>query len=325
MNFNSTNQKTILLVFLSLLISSLLFIIYCSNNIQKQNYESLDKKVILINAKKKPVNKKTKNLTIENYKPIKNTSESIIKDWNNIANIIFNNYKDQDSFVILVEPETITYLSSALAFILENINKPVILTTDDLNNTLKLSTKIKYPEVMINSDKKLLRGCCSVQLEKNKISSPNYQVLTKNNCLKQPIEDFRPKYLKNDINIIVVKFFPGININYILSLIDNQKIDGIILELYCEIKINISSDILDLLKKLIQDGIIIISVSQCNYYDNIDINLLSIGIITGFDMTSSSAYTKLLFILSYVEDKTIIPQLFERSLRGEISQKYSMI
>ena len=42
-------------------------------------------------------------------------------------------------------------------------------------------------------------------------------------------------------------------------------------------------------------------------------------------MTSSSAYTKLLFILSYVEDKTIIPQLFERSLRGEISQKYSMI
>jgi L-asparaginase/Glu-tRNA(Gln) amidotransferase subunit D len=304
---------------------SIVSILIINNCIQKNNYDSIDKKILLINTKKDKIQNNTKNLSVENYHSVNNTSESIVNDWNNIAQIISNNYHLQDAFIILSDSETTTYLASALSFILENISKPIIITTEQINDTIKLSTKINIPEVMIKSNNNLLRGCCTAQINKNKIDSPNYMPLNKHNCLKIPQEQFKTKYFNPDINIILVKFFPGININYILNMISDQKIDGIILELYCDNKINVSQDIINLLGDLINKDVIVIAVSQCNYYDNIDINLLKVGVIPGFDMTSSAAFTKLMLILSYVKDKQIISQLFERSLRGEISQKYSVI
>jgi len=325
MNFNSTKQKNILLGFLIILMVSIVLILIINNCVQKNNYSSIDKKVLLINTKKENIQNNTKNLSVENYHSVNNTSDSIVDDWNNIAKIISNNYHLQDAFVILSDSETTTYLASALSFILENISKPVIITTEQVNDTVKLSTKINIPEIMIKSDNKLLRGCCTAQINKNKIESPNYMPLNKHNCLKTPKEQFKTKYFNPAVNIILVKFFPGINISYILSMISGQKIDGIVLELYCDNKINVSQDIINLLTDLINKDIIIIAVSQCNYYDNMDINLLKAGVIPGFDMTSSAAFTKLMLILTHVKDKQIIPQLFERSLRGEISQKYSVI
>lgn len=326
MNFSSTKQKNILLVFFIIMILSIVFILILNNNLQKSNYNSLDKKVLLINSKqdKTSIDKNTKNLTIENYNSVKSTSDSVVNDWNNIAKIITKNYKSQDTFVILSDPETTTYLASALSFILENTRKPIIITTEKLNDTLELSTKVNIPEVMIKSNNKLLRGCCSAQISKDKIDSPNCDHLTKNNCLKLPKEQFNTKYFDPNINIIIIKFFPGINIKYILNMIKDQEIHGIVLELYCDNKISISEDILKLLEDLINKNIIIVAVSQCNYYDNMDINLLKIGVIPGFDMTSTAAFTKLMLILSNVKDKQIISQLFERSLRGEISKKYSL-
>ena len=41
--------------------------------------------------------------------------------------------------------------------------------------------------------------------------------------------------------------------------------------------------------------------------------------LSGYDMTSSAAYAKLLFLLSNVKNKKIIGQLVEKSLRGEIT------
>ena len=325
MNFIPTKQPNILLLFFTIMIISILLILLVSNITQKSNCGKLDKKVLLINAKQDKINNNTKNLSIENYKSVKNTSESVVNDWNNIANIISNNYHSQDKFVILSEPETITYLASALSFILENTKKPIIITTEKLNDTLELSTKVNIPEVMIKSNNKLLRGCCSAQISKNKIDSPNCLPLNDKNCLNISKEQFNTKYFNPNINIIIIKFFPGINIKYILNMIKDQEIQGIVLELYCDNKITIAEDILKLLEDLVNKNIIIVAVSQCNYYDNIDVNLLKTGVIPGFDMTSTAAFTKLMLILSHVEDKKIISQLFEKSLRGEISQKYSIL
>ena len=64
-----------------------------------------------------------------------------------------------------------------------------------------------------------------------------------------------------------------------------------------------------------------ISVSQCHTVKNFDVDILLIeaGMLSGYDMTSSAAYAKLLFLLSNVKNKKIIGQLVEKSLRGEIT------
>ena len=326
MNFNSANPKTILLVFFTILVLSLIFILYLNNTVQKDNFENLNKRVLLINLKSEPVNKRMNNLTIVKFSSAKNTSQSIINDWNNIANIISNNYDKQEAFIIYTEIETMTYLASALSFILENINKPIIITNDNLNQSITLASKIDIPEVMISSNNKLIRACCSAQIDKKEIVSPNYNNLTKDNCLKLPTEKFNTKFLNPALNIIIIKFFPGIDVKNIINLLENkEKVNGIVLELYCDNKILISKDFFELFKDIIKKGIIIVAVSQCNYYDSLDLNLLKSGVIPGFDMTISAAFTKLLLVLSHVKDKDIIPQLFERSLRGEISEKYSVM
>ena len=323
----SMNQKTIIGIYFCVIFISIILILVIDNTVQKNNYKKLNKMVLLINTKNNKQKKHVENLVVENYQPLTSDTSSIFtKDWNNLAKIISKNYNNKEVFIVLCEPETITYLASALSFILEHINKPVIVSTDnldDIDDLLKFSTNTKIPEVVIKSDKKVLRGCKAVQFDKNKFSSPNQLNLTNNNCFKISKNKFQPKYLNTKINIIIIKIFPGIQPEYIMNLVNKQKIDGIILELYCDSKIVVSLDIVKIFKDLSEKGIFIVSVSQCNDYENTDIILLKAGVIPAFDMTSPAAFTKLLLVLSYTNDRKVISQLFEKSLRGEISDKYT--
>ena len=107
------------------------------------------------------------------------------------------------------------------------------------------------------------------------------------------------------------------------SLENFDNFDGIIFEIYCSGNIPTSPKFLDKIKELAEKGVIMISVSQCDNVNNfdVDIHLLENGMLSGYDMTSSAAYAKLLFLLSNVKNKKIIGQLVEKSLRGEITNK----
>src|SRR5690606_29695594 len=48
--------------------------------------------------------------------------------WKLLAEVIYDNYTAHDGFVILHGTDTMAYTASALSFILEGLNKPVILT-----------------------------------------------------------------------------------------------------------------------------------------------------------------------------------------------------
>jgi L-asparaginase len=42
--------------------------------------------------------------------------------------MVKDNYKNYDAFIVLHGTDTLSYTASALSFMLENLNKPVILT-----------------------------------------------------------------------------------------------------------------------------------------------------------------------------------------------------
>jgi L-asparaginase len=48
--------------------------------------------------------------------------------WVELATVIFDDYAQYDSFVVLHGTDTMAYTASALSFMLEGLNKPVVLT-----------------------------------------------------------------------------------------------------------------------------------------------------------------------------------------------------
>ena len=65
----------------------------------------------------------------------KNISVSVDKDVNyyiDIAEIISDNYDKFDGFVVLTGSDTMSYTSSAISFMFENLQKPVIFTGSQL-------------------------------------------------------------------------------------------------------------------------------------------------------------------------------------------------
>ena len=56
------------------------------------------------------------------------SSNIMVEDWVKIAKTIEENYKKYDGFVILHGTDTMAYTASALSFMLENLNKTVIIT-----------------------------------------------------------------------------------------------------------------------------------------------------------------------------------------------------
>ena len=54
------------------------------------------------------------------------------RDWVKIASIIEDGYENYDGFVVLHGSDTMSYTASALSFLLENLDKPVIFTGSQL-------------------------------------------------------------------------------------------------------------------------------------------------------------------------------------------------
>ena len=60
--------------------------------------------------------------------PLLDSSNVSVEEWNEIGRIIYEKYDDYSGFVILHGTDTMSYTASALSFMLEGLDKPVILT-----------------------------------------------------------------------------------------------------------------------------------------------------------------------------------------------------
>ena len=116
-------------------------------------------------------------------------------DWDRIASDIEQRYDSFDGFVVLHGTDTMSYTASALSFMLENLDKPVILVgsqipmseirNDGLENLLGaliIAGHFKIPEVCLYFRSKCFRGCRSIKANSMHLSafqSPNLKPLVK--------------------------------------------------------------------------------------------------------------------------------------------------
>lgn len=275
--------------------------------------------------------------------------------WLKLASMIETNYQIYDGFVVLHGTDTMAYTASALSFLLENLQKPVIFTgsqlplgalrTDGKENLLtsieiaaeKRNGYAVVPEVCIYFENKLFRANRTTKYSAehfNAFRSVNYPVLAEvgihihynYGAIDYPTYEKPLKVYKNiDHRIGILKIFPSIMPSFVEPILNLPELRGLILETYGSGNAMTDKWFINSLKKTIDRGVIIVNVSQCfGGSVNMDlyrtgIKLKEIGVLSGYDTTTEAMLTKLMFLFGNYSNHLQIQELLNRSLRGEIT------
>ncbi|MBF0693754.1 MAG: asparaginase [Flavobacterium sp.] len=290
--------------------------------------------------------------TISFEHPI-DSSNMNIEQWIKIAEIIEENYDSFDGFVVLHGSDTMSYSASALSFMLENLAKPVIFTgsqlpVGDLRTDAKenLITAIQIAsqrekslpivkEVCLYFEYKLYRANRSTKISAehfNAFTSPNYPALAESGVHLKINRDLllKPKSKKLLVhremsdNVMILKIFPGLNPESLAAILGIKNLKAIILETYGSGNAPSEDWFIELLDKAIKSGLFIVNVTQCSggsvnmgQYET-STQLREIGVISGKDITTEAAITKLMYLLGQKVSGDVFKTVFETPLRGEM-------
>ncbi len=288
-------------------------------------------------------------------KPI-DSSNMDIPHWIKLADIIGEHYSEFDGFIVLHGSDTMSYTASALSFMLEYLDKPVILTGSqlpigDLRTDAKenLITSVQLAslrekgrpiirEVCLYFDYKLYRGNRTTKMTTEHFEafdSPNYPPLAVSGVhLNLRRENLRiPDARKSlrvhremDNRIGILKLFPGLSRTWVQGLLASPDLKGLVLETFGAGNAPTSKWLLDALEDAVARGIQIVNVTQCSggsvlmgRYET-SARLAEIPLIDGKDITTEAALAKLMYLLGADVSPKSFKTIFETALRGEMSE-----
>lgn len=295
---------------------------------------------------------------IENYQfsePI-DSSAMNTSHWSSIAKVIEEHYHRVDGFVVLHGTDTMAYTASALSFMLENLHKPVIITGSQLpigevrtDGEENLITALQIAasrgedgepivrEVAILFENYLWRGNRSTKRSAdnfNAFKSNNYPELAKiglgihfNKEALWRAAANRPLKVqyKMDTNVMFLDLFPGINEMVVKHALATPGIKGIVLKTFGAGNGPNDKWFIEAIKETIKKGVVVVNVTQCSnggvhplrYVTGWD--LAQAGCVSGHDLTSEAAITKLMYLFGMGLRSREVKKYFDYSICGEMT------
>lgn len=285
-------------------------------------------------------------------KPV-DSSEMDPAKWAQIAEIVHEHYAHYDGFVVLHGSDTMAYTASALSFMLQGLNKPVILTGSQLpigtirtDGKENLITSIEIAaakdpagnpmiqEVAIYFEYSLYRGNRTSKIsatEFEAFSSPNFPELAvagvsiryqqEANAEKRDLKLFTGF----DNHVALLKIFPGFSPAVYKSLFDFSQVRGIVIESYGSGNAPTDERFTQLISDYIAQGGIVLNITQCSTgsveqgrYETSSF-FRKAGVIGGYDLTTEAAVTKMMYALGKGQSQDEIRDILLHDLNGEMT------
>ena len=287
---------------------------------------------------------------LQELSPLLDSANMSCEDWNKIAALIAAQYDRYDGFVVLHGTDTMAYTASALSFMLGNLAKPVVLTgaqiplcelrsdgNDNIVTSLLIAAEGVVREVCIYFGGTLLRGNRATKYSADGLIafvSANYPPLAEAGITIRYRRDallsgqggpLRLQHL-DSVPIGLIKVFPGIQFSLFASIM-TEKLRGIVLETFGAGNVPGDRDaLLPIIRRAFAHGTVLTVCSQCpqgavslGAYETSSA-LKQAGAVSGRDMTTEAALTKLYYLFSLGLGKEAVQQEMGHNLRGEISE-----
>jgi len=288
-------------------------------------------------------------ITLVEWGPLLDSADNRPTDWQRMAHEIAARYGDIDGVVLLHGTDTMAYTSSALSFLLEGLNKPVIVTgsqvplaevrsdaRENLVASLQLAASPDLHEVCVYFSGNLLRGCRATKVSASgfdAFDSPNEaplgQVGVDIALRAGGARPAQPGPLRvptlTDVTVASLRLFPGIDARFMRHVLQ-EPLQGLVLETFGTGNApSRDRDLLAALGEATARGVVVVNITQC-LRGRVNMGgyatgaaLQDAGVVGGADMTPEAALTKLIYLLGSGHGPAAVATLMQQDLRGELT------
>ncbi|XP_055969694.1 60 kDa lysophospholipase isoform X2 [Sorex fumeus] len=288
--------------------------------------------------------------TVLECQPLFDSSDMTITEWVQIAQTIERHYEQYHGFVVIHGTDTMAFAASVLSFVLENLQKPLILTgaqvpihalwsdgRENLLGALLMAGQYVIPEVGLFFQNQLFRGNRVTKVDARRFAafcSPNLPPLavvgadvTINHELVRRVHGKDPLVVHSDMerDVGLLRLYPGIPAALVRAFLQ-PPLKGVVMETFGAGNGPTKADLVQELRAAAERGLVLLNCTHC-LQGSVTTDyaagkaMAGAGIVSGFDMTSEAALAKLSYVLGRpglsLQGKK---ELLARDLRGEMTR-----